>query len=386
MCGAGLRRLSILAPTRYPWRFNSPRHSRHHIATRNFIPLNKVDYRIEGVTAFNPLPLRRFDLIHAFNRIPLGAKPYLIGFESHLPRAYGMENTPYFKALQASLAGRRCRGIIAISKHAEAVFRSMHAGSPHEAALLGKLTLRYPNVEIDEGARDALAEDTDDGPMRITFVGAHFARKGGCVAIRIAELAGERGVPVEVTIISALEMGGNIWTDPARAGYFEDWRRRLDHPLITVANALPNAEVLAVLARSHFSLLTTFSDTFGYSALESMMGFCPVIATRQGALPEFIHDGINGRLLELETSPVGEWVYSNSSGRATPAFEKIFTDEIERLAEESLAAIVAAMQDRGGYRKMRSAARATVVEMFDAGAATPYWDERYEQAVAFKAD
>src|SRR5262245_41704508 len=94
----------ILAPTRYPWSFNSPQPSAHSIENREFLPLNKLSYRVEGVTLFNPWPPKRFDLVHAFNRIPLGPTPFVIGFESHLPRAFGLEGTGYYRFLIRRLA------------------------------------------------------------------------------------------------------------------------------------------------------------------------------------------------------------------------------------------------------------------------------------------
>lgn len=147
-----MTKLKILAPSRYVWSFNSPRASRHHISVRNFAPLNKINYRIEGVTVFNPLPPRRFDLIHAFNRIPIGKTPYVIGFESHLPRAYGLESTRYFDRLRKSLTSGRCRRIVAISDFARRTFLATHAGAPQFDVLASKLETRFPNVDLGDFA------------------------------------------------------------------------------------------------------------------------------------------------------------------------------------------------------------------------------------------
>ena len=190
---ASTRPLRILAPTRYPWRFNSPRHSRHAITNQPFLPMNKIDERIEGFTIFPPT-LRRYDLVHAFNRIPVGRTPYLIGFESHLPRAFSLESTAYFRTLTKSLAGKRCRGIVAISRFSERIFRKMHAESAMAEELYEKLEMRYPNIEIP--AVEDQAPDLN-GPLQLVFVGHHFARKGGCVAVRLAELAQEAGVDMD---------------------------------------------------------------------------------------------------------------------------------------------------------------------------------------------
>lgn len=374
---ASTRPLRILAPTRYPWRFNGPRQSRHMITNRPFLPMNKIDERIEGITVFPPSQ-RSFDLVHAFNRIPIGRKPYLIGFESHLPRAFSLESTAYFRALTRSLAGKRCMGIVAISRFAERIFRNMHDGSDMSDELFEKLEMRYPNIEIP-GIEDQ-APDLD-GPLKLVFVGHHFARKGGCVAVRLAELARQAGVDMRITIVSGLAMGGDIWTDPVRDEYYETWADRLERGNITHHPSLPNDQVQILLQGAHFCLLPTFGDTFGYSAIEAMANYCPMIATHQGALPEFIEDGRNGILLDLPIDSDGHWIHSSSPHRDTPGFERLFTDEIERLAETALTRIVGFLNDPASYRALRREARRTIETTFAAKDANEFWDRRYEEAV-----
>ena len=374
---ASTRPLRILAPTRYPWRFNSPRHSRHAITNQPFLPMNKIAERIEGFTIFPPT-LRRYDLVHAFNRIPVGRTPYLIGFESHLPRAFSLESTAYFRTLTKSLAGKRCRGIVAISRFSERIFRKMHAESAMAEELYEKLEMRYPNIEIP--AVEDQAPDLN-GPLQLVFVGHHFARKGGCVAVRLAELAQEAGVDMRITIVSGLAMGGDIWTDPAREEYYETWADRLERGTITHHPSLPNEQVQTLLRGAHFCLLPTFGDTFGYSAIEAMANHCPMIATRQGALPEFIEDDSNGILLDLPVDGDGDWIHSSSPDRDTPGFERMFTDEIERLAETALTRVVGYLNNPARYRDLRNEARRTVETTFAASDANEFWDRRYEEAV-----
>jgi hypothetical protein len=192
--------LSILAPVRYPWRFNSPRQSRHRISVRYFLPFNYLSSKIEGITVFNPWPLTKFHLIHAFNRIPISNLPFVISFERHLPRGLGMEGSALVRLMTKHLASDKCRAIIAISEYARRMFSAVHESSPYYEAFHQKLHVRLPNVPIEP------VDDAVDGssrePIRLAFIGNHFGRKGGCVALRIAELAVEKHYPVVVDVVS----------------------------------------------------------------------------------------------------------------------------------------------------------------------------------------
>jgi glycosyltransferase involved in cell wall biosynthesis len=374
-----MEQLRILAPVGYPWRFNSPRHSRHLVERRKFAPMNYVSRKLEGITAFNPFPPGRFDLVHAFNRIPLGNAPFIIGFEDYLPRGFGLERSVYYRWLVDTLASPRCRKIVAISDHARTVFKSLHEHGAQAEKLFAKLCVQYPNIEIPD-VPDALAED-DLSEIVLTFVGNDFGRKGGCVAVKLAEKALARGFPLKVEIVSTLNMGGAVWTDPASSAFFDRYRALLNLPNVTLHGRLENAEVKSLLARSHFSLLPTLGDTFGYSAIESMAYWTPVIATRQGALGEFVSHLDTGLLLDLETSKIGQWIHQSSPDRGTPSFEKIFEDEIERLANEAFELITRLSQEPQKMRLMRRRARERCIELFDAIPASRAWDAAYESAV-----
>lgn len=372
--------LNILAPTRYPWKFNGPRRSRHTISNRDFVPFNKISSKIEGVTLFKPWPFQSFDLIHAFNRIPLGKEPFIIGFESHLPRAFGFEHSALYRFMIDQLAGPRCRKIIAISDYARRQFLRQHKDKPWAEALAAKLIVRYPNMVMPESPD--LFEEHEEAPIRLVFIGSHFARKGGLVALRMAEKAHRQGIALEVDIVSSLEVGAASWVDPLREEFFEPyWALLRDLPNVHHHGGLPNEAVLKLLGRAHFSLLPTFSDSFGFSAIESMAHYTPVIATAQGALPEFIDDE-NGIMLPLEVDEVGEWAHIGHGDRSSPAYEDLFNKETERLADAALARVQGFHAHPEAYKKMRLAARARAETLFCAEKAAPFWDDLYEEVLS----
>ena len=378
--------LDVLAPTRYLWRFNGPRNSRHNISNRNFLPLNRLPMRElskkgEGITLFTPFPLRRFDLIHAFNRIPMGQTPFIIGFESHLPRAFGMEHTKYFKWLSEILASDRCRAVIAISKYSYNHFVNQHREFPWGEKLRSKLFLRYPNFPVPE--KPVLSEIRSDEPIRLVFVGSHFGRKGGAVAVWLADIAHKKGLPVKVDIISSMETGAASWVDPLNPSYFDPEKELMNTlPNIELHGSLPNSSVLQILKNAHFSLLPTFSDTFGFSAIESMSEGVPVIATRQGVLPEFIHNDHNGILLDLETNSAGAWTHVARHDRKSKEYEDLFRSETKRLANDAFLALEKIWNHKEAYGDMRVQAHATARQMFSASDADSFWDDFYCDALA----
>ena len=381
------RTLTILAPRGYPWAFNGPRNSRHRIRVRNYVPLNRLRSSLDGVTFYSPLDTIGADLIHGFNRIPLNTTPYVLGFESHLPRVWGHERSGYERFLYGNLLSRRCRRLIAISHYAADNFRNSLAAAPLSAdarATIGaKLDIRYPNLAVPDMPDP---KPSLDHGLVATFIGSHFGRKGGCVVARMAELARARGLPIHFNIISSLRAGGPIWTDPSRPDFFAPWFALLDQPNVTHHATLPNAEVRALLARSHVALLPTFADTFGFSVLEAMVSGTPVLATAQAAIPEVIEDGVDGMLLDpVRTPGHNGWIWDYTR-RDDPAFEGFFTAEVERLALQGLERLVALLGDPAAYAAMCAAAHRTALHRFNSADARLYWDNLYRDCVEGRRD
>lgn len=376
------RQLTVVAPRGYPWAFNGPRQSRHRVRVRAYAPLNKLRSNLDGITLFSPADTAGANLIHAFNRVPLNLKPFVIGFESHLPRVWGLEGSAYERLLFASLHSGRCRRIVAISEYAARNFRVAVAESrlddAAKLALAGKLEVRYPNLDVAEQAppQQRLRDD-----LQATFVGAHFGRKGGCVTARMAEIAYRRSLPIHFTIVSSLQAGGAIWSDPSRPGFFDRYLSLLALPNVTHVEALANADVRALLARSHVALLPTFADTFGFSALEAMAAGTPVLATAQAALPEIIDDGVDGMLLTPALTPgKNGWIWPYAE-RGNARFERLFADQVERLAQDGIARLEALLADPVGYENMRAAAHARALRQFSSTDARLYWDALYVDCV-----
>ena len=361
---------------RYSTKFNVPKPSRHTIRPTIFIPTHRVSPHIEGVTVLRPT---RCDLIHTVNRIPiLTNKKFVISFESHLPRYFGGEKTRFFKYMRGLLAAPSCRKIIAWSECAKKIFLATHAGTEEFDALARKLQVIYPNIILPKYENEPRTRQT---PIKLVFVGSHFGRKGGAVAVRAAELARLRQMPLHFHIISSLQAGGGIWTDPADRAFFDPYFKLLQDDNITFDKTLANERVIEALRGADFSILTTLSDTFGFSAIESLAVGTPVIATPQGALPEFIVHGHNGLIVPLEVNGQGEWIHTCRSDKDTEAFEAVYRNEIERMAHSLVEAVAPYCETSGLLATMRRNARATAEKFFDSRKTSPVLDRIYEESV-----
>lgn len=356
-----------------------PRVSRHTIVASHFVPFRYLSQAYDG---FSVLPFQAgADLIHAHNKIPLGARKMICSFESHMPRRFGLQDrSMVLKTMQKEIESDRCRRLIGMSHYARRQFEFQHQESKAWKQLESKLMVRHPNAT--SGAySDKLAGDSCE-QLVLTFIGGHFGRKGGCVSVRIADLAMRRGLPVQVNIVSALQAGKSVWTDPTQSGFFDPYLHLLELPNVRHFHSLPNEAVRDLMGQSHFSLLPTFADTFGFSAIESMSEFTPVIGTRCCALPEFIETGINGYLFDLETDALGSWVNPGYARRGDDLYARTYREAVERLAEQITDELEKLVGEPKTIGKLRANARLTAQAMFDADTAATAWDDLYEHIAA----
>lgn len=374
------RRLRVaVLKDRYPMQFMTSRHSRHELDWRRFLPFTLFSRRLEGFTLL--APGRSVDLVHSSNRIPLGVNKYILSFEDSAPRRFGFaRDNALTHYMDECIASHRCRRLVAMSHFARRRFLHQHRDNPMLPALQDKLTVRYPNIILRD-MPDPMAED-DCRELVLTFVGAHFARKGGCVAVKIAEKAKAAGLPIRVNIISPLEMGASVWTDPEREGFYDEYKALLTLENVDYSARLPNDEMRAKLRRSHFCVLTTFADSFGFSGIEAMAEHTPVLGTRVCALPEVVQDGVNGILIDMPVDALGMWLRPPEASRASPAYEDYFRSEVERIAAAALERLAPLVGDAPTIHAMRRAARITAESRFDSHGAAAYWDALYDEVAA----
>lgn len=376
----GRTRLHVVRPWGYPARFNTPRQSRHIITTRRWLPLHRLWQPLEVALILMPGP--RPDLIASFNRIPLGPTPFVISFESHLPRLFGHERSAAFRFFRNRLVQEGCRQIIPISQHARRLFLRQHRDSPDLALLSAKASeVIYPSVDLGPARRDE--QTGGHGDLQAVFVGNHFSRKGGLAVLAAAEQALRQHLPIRFHIVSDLTVGGrnHVWTDPPDPDFFAADLARTGLANVTLHGPLPHAKVLALLRQSDVALLPTLCDTFGYFVLEALAAGLPVIATGAYALPEIIRPGQTGVLLQMQTDAKGEWIGLARRDKGSAAYGKLYRDTVQDLAEQMLKALERLLDDPANLARMGRAARADAAARFDGGRHAARLDQLYEDAL-----
>lgn len=117
----------------------------------------------------------------------------------------------------------------------------------------------------------------------------------GAYALYVGRLAPEKGVDrllewSAATPITLEVVGGGSAEDRARLTPLASARARLRGPLTGDALA-------AMYAGARFFAFTPYAEEFGLAALDAMAAARPVVAVRDGALPELVEDGVTGFLV-----------------------------------------------------------------------------------------
>lgn len=252
------------------------------------------------------------ELLHFFNGISLGRKPWISTFETFLPRwiAYGGKYKEW--GLQ-QLAKPQCKQLIALSDNSKAIQASFMDEYPELKAKI------MPKVTVLQPAQALIVQDTKCKPsisegIKMVMVGADFFRKGGLETLQALAYHLEKGAQLYLEIVSPLQTGDYASQAGAaeKAEAIELIERFPNN--ITWHKQLPNEEVLNLFKQAHIGLLPTWADTYGYAALEAMAAACPVISTNVRALPE-INSNERGWLIEVEKDNWGNAILESQADR-----------------------------------------------------------------------
>lgn len=146
-----------------------------------------------------------------------------------------------------------------------------HYGIPAEKVVCARFGT---NARIDPGFAPA-----NDGysNQRILFIGRDWERKGGPALLLAFAEARKIHPAAELVIVGA--------------------KPEVSMPNCRVLGDLPMDQLSALYASASIFCVPSLSEPFGVVFLEAMMHRLPVIASRIGALPDMVCEGVTGRLV-----------------------------------------------------------------------------------------
>jgi len=246
---------------------------------------------------------------------------------------------PRFARLEAD-AAKRLAGIIVSSDWAAEEARRLYGMSAAKVHSIPLGAVWTPDLEGQ--ALDAIIDARPDDQLELLYVGKDWERKGGPLAIEIARLLKESGVPnVRLHI----------------AGCTPDVRGQ--PPGLVQVHGFLNPEVpsesallKSLFLRSHFLVVPTQAECFGIVFAEAQAFALPPVSRAVQALPSIVIDGETG-ILEHPEAPASAYSqrilalardrprYRLMARAARARFEATFT--WERFAVKTVETIVDAL-------------------------------------------
>lgn len=120
---------------------------------------------------------------------------------------------------------------------------------------------------------------------KLLFLGVDWIRKGGNVALEVAEKLNQSGLPTELTIIGCPPQSDRPIPDFVKSLGF-----------ISKATPAGQERISQLLMESHFLILPTLADCTPIVLCEANALGVPCLSTKVGGIPTMIRNDLNGRL------------------------------------------------------------------------------------------
>ena len=297
---------------------------------------------------FDDFDLNKVDLLHLMNGVSYGRTPWVVSFETMVPRFealvtrhQGKEKTavlltPKVKRALEALGSDHCKKLIAWSQNSVQIQKDYLSDLPPELSqpILDKLVCLYPPQPV-LGEVKVARQPSHVEPLRFMMVGAAFFRKGGRELFEVFhKLFEQENLPVKLVVVSSLRL------EPYAAHETEfdlDWAKGVidSRPgWLEYYESLPNERVLELLKSADVGLPPSWADTFGLSVLEAQASGCPVITTDIRAFPEMNNPRV-GWLIKVPKNELGEGLYTTEADREL--FRRTLREGLESVVREIAA-------------------------------------------------
>lgn len=145
------------------------------------------------------------------------------------------------------------------------------------------------NIDCDRYYTDIQASLAykDFETCKLLFLGVEWFRKGGDVALRVAESLNKRGIRTELHVVGC--------NPPVSVPSFVKL-----HGFVSKKTDAGKRLLEKLMSESHFLILPSKAECFGVVFAEASSFGVPSLATKVGGIPDAIRDGVNGRTFRLE--------------------------------------------------------------------------------------
>jgi glycosyltransferase involved in cell wall biosynthesis len=129
-------------------------------------------------------------------------------------------------------------------------------------------------------------------PVKVAFVGNFYKAKGVSTLLEACRRLSQSETPIEVDFIGGAADGRSLddWIhDAERLGIAD---------LVSFRGARPSDDVAQALAAADIFCFPSENDAMPIAIIEAMRAGLPVVASRLGAIPHLVEDGVNGLLVE----------------------------------------------------------------------------------------
>jgi glycosyltransferase involved in cell wall biosynthesis len=127
-----------------------------------------------------------------------------------------------------------------------------------------------------------------EAPLNLLYVGRLAREKGLYELLRGLQVAHAQGVAAELVIAGGGPEEALLQQSVLAFGLGR----------VTFVGPVRGAGKIALLSRADVFVLASYAEGLPYALLESMAAGVPVIATRVGAIPDLVTDGVNGLLID----------------------------------------------------------------------------------------
>jgi glycosyltransferase involved in cell wall biosynthesis len=181
-------------------------------------------------------------------------------------------------------------------RFARAVYRA--AGIIRLTSGIGQLdSLQFPyEALLPSGIEDTNhvrpPEREPSNPVKVAFVGNFYRAKGVSTLLEACQWLSESETPIELDLIGGAADGRSL------DDWIHDTERLGIADLVAFRGARPSGEVAQALAAADVFCFPSENDAMPVAVIEAMRAGLPVVATRVGAIPNLVEDGVNGLLVE----------------------------------------------------------------------------------------